>query len=134
MSQSSPSLPVMRCSPPPGLLLAGLLLLPALVADDPPPASAAPAVRAGALYNTHCSGCHGKDGRARTPMAKQLGVRDLTLSKTTDAEILKQIREGKQAPDGKTLMPAFEKRLTAEEQQLLLDRVKAFRKPAPPQR
>jgi mono/diheme cytochrome c family protein len=112
-------------------LLAVLAIGASLMAAEPgSDAVAASKTRATKLYNTHCSGCHGKDGKATTPIAKQLGVRDLTQSKTTDAEIAKQIREGKQGPGNKTLMPAFKDRLSEAEQQLLVDRVKEFRKPS----
>jgi mono/diheme cytochrome c family protein len=113
-------------------LLAVLVIGASVMAAEPASeGAAAPPTKTQAtkLYNTHCSGCHGKDGKATTPIAKQLGVRDLTRSKTTDAEIAKQIREGKQGPGGKTLMPAFKDRLTEAEQQLLVDRVKELRKP-----
>jgi mono/diheme cytochrome c family protein len=103
-------------------LMAGLALASA-AADEAGPG----AKDVAALYNTHCAGCHGKDGRARTPMAKKLKVRDLTKSKATDAEIERQIREGKQGPKGETLMPAFKGRLTDDEIKQLIEKVKKFR-------
>lgn len=117
-----------------GWLAATVWAAALLAAESRPGTSPAPPVKPTptALYNTHCSGCHGKDGRANTPIARQLGVRDLTQSQTTDPEILKQIREGRQGPGGKTLMPAFKDRLTREEEQQLVEKVRAFRKPVPP--
>jgi mono/diheme cytochrome c family protein len=124
----------MLTAPRLGWLAAAVWAAAALAAESRPGASPAPPVKPTptALYNTHCSGCHGKDGRANTPIAKQLGVRDLTQSQTTDLEILKQIREGRQGPGGKTLMPAFKDRLSREEEQHLVEKVRGFRKPASP--
>ena len=80
----------MRPAPPPqhqrvAIILA--LLLPVLpvagrAADGP------------ALFADNCASCHGLDGRARTPAGKKVHAKDLTLSKLTDAEIEKQIRDG----------------------------------------
>lgn len=80
-----------------------------------------------ALFNTNCGGCHGKDGRARTPMAKKLKVRDLSKSKIPDAEIERQIRQGRQGAKGETLMPAFDGRLSDQEIKELIAKVKQLR-------
>ena len=80
------------------------------------------------LFSQNCAPCHGKDGKARTPMAKKLGVKDLTQSKIPDAEIERQIRDGRKDPQGKQLMPAFEEKLSTNQIKELISTVKAFRK------
>jgi mono/diheme cytochrome c family protein len=76
------------------------------------------------LFKQHCALCHGKDGKANTPVAKKFGAKDLSLSKTEDAEITRQVREGKRDEKGKQLMPPFAEDITA-----LVGAVKAFRQP-----
>lgn len=75
-----------------------------------------------------CAACHGKDGKAQTPIARKLGVKDLTQSKLTDAEIEKQIQEGKKDERGKEKMPAFKGRLSDDQIKSLIPVVKALRK------
>ena len=81
-----------------------------------------------ALFKQHCALCHGKDGKADTPAAKKFGAKDLSASKTEDAEITRQIREGKRDDKGKQLMPAFGEKLSADDVAALVNKVKAFRK------
>ena len=80
------------------------------------------------LFVKICASCHGKDGKAQTPAAKKLGVKDLSLSKLTDAQIVQQIMEGKQASGNSAKMPAFKEKITPEEIQSLVPVVKEFRK------
>ena len=80
-----------------------------------------------AVFNLNCSPCHGKDGKARTPIARKLGVKDLTLSKLTDAEIERQIREGRKGADGKQAMPAFGDKIAEADLKPLIAFVKKFR-------
>jgi mono/diheme cytochrome c family protein len=65
-------------------------------------------------FATSCSPCHGKQGTPNAVFAKQ-GVRDFKdaawQKAATDADIEKSIREGKKG----TMMPGFEKQLSAEE-------------------
>jgi cytochrome c551/c552 len=82
-----------------------------------------------ALFKQHSALCHGKDGKANTPAAKKFGAKDLSLSKTEDAEITRQIREGKRDDKGKQLMPPFGEKLLAEDITALVGAVKAFRQP-----
>lgn len=82
----------------------------------------------GELFVKTCASCHGRDGKAQTPAAKKLGVKDLSQSKLTDAEIIKQIKEGKPAQDGSSKMPAFNEKLTPDQIQSLVPIVKEFRK------
>src|SRR5438093_11489680 len=67
------------------------------------------------LFAKNCALCHGKDGKAQTPIARKLGVKDLTQSKLTEAEIKKQIVEGKRDEHGKEKMPAFKSKLSEDE-------------------
>ena len=60
--------------------------------------------------------------------AKLLGVKDLSQSKLPDAEIVKQIIEGRQDAKGSQKMPPFKDMLTDEEIKELVKVVKSFRK------
>lgn len=71
------------------------------------------------LFLRACAPCHGQDGKARTPQGRKLGVKDMTQSRLTEAQIRQQIRSGKTAPNGTVTMPAFEQTLTAEDIDLL---------------
>lgn len=93
--------------------------------------SARPSLQAGdpkELFEKLCAPCHSKDGTAQTPAAKKLGVKDLSQSKLTDAQIIQQILEGKQDAKAASKMPAFKEKLTREETESLVPVVKAFRK------
>lgn len=79
------------------------------------------------LYKMNCALCHGADGRARTPIARILGVKDLTQGKISDSEIERQVTIGSKGPDGKEKMPAFGMKLTPEQIQSLIPVVKEFR-------
>ena len=80
-----------------------------------------------ALFVKACAPCHSKDGKAQTPAAKQLGVKDLSLSKLAEEQIIVQIREGKQPQQKQSKMPAFKEKLTTEEIASLVAVVKRFR-------
>jgi mono/diheme cytochrome c family protein len=81
-----------------------------------------------ALYLKNCAPCHGKDGTANTPIAKRLGVKDLTQIRLTDAEVEKQILEGRQDDRGLQRMPAYKDKFSAAEIKALVQFVKEFRK------
>lgn len=95
-----------------------------LLAGAPPVCAAG----AEALFTKHCIPCHGKDGRAQSAVARKLGVKDLSLSKATDAEIAKQLLEGRKDDRGNQKMPPFKDKLSPDEIQSLIPLVKAFRK------
>ena len=80
------------------------------------------------LFVKHCVPCHGKDGKAENPAARKLGVKDLSQSKATDAEIEKQVSEGRKDKGGNLKMPQFKDALTPEEIKSLIAVVKGFRK------
>jgi mono/diheme cytochrome c family protein len=80
------------------------------------------------LFAKLCASCHGKDGKAQTPIARKLGVKDLTQSKVPEAEIKKQIVEGRRDEQGREKMPAFKTRLSDDEINSLITVVKQLRK------
>ena len=80
------------------------------------------------LFDKVCAPCHSKDGTAQTPAAKKLGVKDLSQSKLTDAQIIQQILDGKLDPKSPSKMPPFKEKLAREEVESLVPVVKGFRK------
>jgi cytochrome c6 len=72
-------------------------------------ATGAWAADAKTIYTTRCTVCHGADGKGTGPMGKKLGVKDLSATKLTAAEIEAMIAKGK----GK--MVGFEGKLSHEE-------------------
>ncbi|MCF7765016.1 MAG: cytochrome c [Verrucomicrobia bacterium] len=81
------------------------------------------------VFNKHCAPCHGKDGRAKTPVARVLGVKDFSQSTIGDEEIARQIREGKKGADGLQKMPPFADKVSEEEIKELIEVIRKFRKP-----
>ena len=81
-----------------------------------------------AIFEQYCIPCHGTDGRARTPAARKLDVKDLTESKLPDADITRQIAEGKKDAKGKERMPGFRAKLDDPEIAALVAFVKSLRK------
>jgi mono/diheme cytochrome c family protein len=83
----------------------------ALLLAIPVPAAAEDAAK---IFAKSCAPCHGKEGAPSAVFAKQ-GVKDFTdaawQKATTDAQVEKSIREGKQG----TMMASFEKQFSAEE-------------------
>lgn len=67
------------------------------------------------LFLKACAPCHGKDGRATTPAARKLGVKDLALSRLEVPEIERQLLEGRRGPDGSIKMPSFRETLKSSE-------------------
>ena len=47
------------------------------------------------MFIKNCAPCHGPDGRARTPAARKLAVKDLTLSQLPEREIPDVLRKGR---------------------------------------
>lgn len=76
------------------------------------------------VYATYCAVCHGDDGKAQTEKGKEKGARDLTNRKwqdsVDDSRLLKSIAKGRDK------MPAFGKKLSAEEIQALVEEVRAI--------
>ena len=46
-------------------------------------------------FQGKCAPCHGKDGKGQTAMAQKLGVKDLTVTKLSAADIEKVVANGK---------------------------------------
>jgi mono/diheme cytochrome c family protein len=63
-------------------------------------------------FKANCVLCHGVDGRANTPLAKQLNAPDLTSAKVQSQPdaLLKQI-----ISDGKNNMPSFKSQLQPDD-------------------
>lgn len=80
------------------------------------------------LFADNCASCHGLDGKARTPAGKKFGAKDLSLSKLSDAEIEKQIRDGTKNDRGADKMPAFKDKLSASDISTLVSFAKTFRR------
>lgn len=87
--------------------------------------AAAPAAE---LFGEHCVACHGTDGKARTPAARKLGVKDLSQSRLDDGAVAKQIAEGSRNERGVERMPGFKEKLSPAEIDSLVAYVKSFRK------
>ncbi|MBE2215255.1 MAG: cytochrome c [Opitutaceae bacterium] len=84
-----------------------------------------PAVDAAALFKRSCAMCHGPDGRAATPAAQRLGVKDLSHTERTDDEIRSAIVGGLKGT--KTTMPAFGSKFTEAELDALVALVRSLR-------
>ena len=82
-------------------------------------------------WEKHCVKCHGPDGKGDTKMGKKLEVKDYTdpkiQEKMKDAEMAKQIKEGKKEGD-KVRMKAYAEVLTEAEVKDLVAYVRAFKK------
>lgn len=98
-------------------------------APVPAPATGSGPIDGRRLFLKNCAPCHGPDGRARTPAARKLGVKDLTVNRLEDAQIRQQIREGVQATGTSGKMPAFKESFHDEELSALVAEVKRLRKP-----
>lgn len=80
------------------------------------------------VFIKNCAPCHSKDGKAQTPAARKLGVKDLSQSTIPDQDIIKQIKEGRKDERGEQKMPSFKDKLSEEEIKSLVETVKGFRK------
>jgi len=79
------------------------------------------------LFADNCAACHGADGKARTPMGKKLGAKDLRASQMTQAQVAERIAQGFSDASGKPRMPAFKDQLTADEIRQIAAFVVSFR-------
>ncbi|MCU1245118.1 MAG: cytochrome c, class [Acidobacteria bacterium] len=78
-----------------------------------------------AVYKGKCVACHGADGSGNTPVGKNLKLRNLgsaDVQKMSDAELTTVIT------DGKGKMPAYGKKLSADEIKSLVGCIRAFKK------
>ena len=76
------------------------------------------------LFDNHCARCHGKDGRAQTPVARQRKVQDLSECALPDDEIARQILEGTHSKTNSFKMPPFKDKLSRQEVESLVSLVK----------
>ena len=72
-------------------------------------AGAAQAADGKALFGAKCAVCHGPDGKGQTAMGKKLGVKDLTVTRLSAADVEGIVAKGK----GK--MTPFAAKLSPEE-------------------
>ncbi len=90
------------------------------------PLAAADAEARSENFQTHCSVCHGDDGRGQTEEGKKKGARDLTNAKwqdtIEDARLIRSITKGHDK------MPSFEKKLSADEIKALVAEVRTLAK------
>lgn len=88
-------------------------------------ASVDDAQAAATIYDKDCAKCHGKDGRGKSFRGKMTHARDFTDSKwqdgVTDDQLVKSIT------DGKDKMPAFGKKLSADQIKSLVSYVREFK-------
>jgi mono/diheme cytochrome c family protein len=78
-----------------------------------------------AVYKGKCVACHGADGSGNTSVGKNLKLRNLgsvEVQKMSDAELTTVIT------DGKGKMPAYGKKLSADEIKSLVGCIRAFKK------
>lgn len=94
------------------------------------PLAALPAlaqVDGAALYRQHCASCHGDDGRADNLRGTMFFAQDLAdadwQTGTSDEQILATIRNGAR------MMSGYAGKLSAEQQQTLLQVVRELRQP-----
>ena len=82
------------------------------------------------LFNRNCARCHGADGRGDTPLGHLYKAPDFTdaewWKKNSDISGVKTLRSI--VTRGKAGMPAFGKKLTRTEINLLVERIRRFRK------
>jgi len=65
-----------------------------------------------ALYKSKCAMCHAADGSGNVPMGQKTGAHDFRspeIQKMTDAQLIELTAKGKNK------MPAYEKKMTADE-------------------
>lgn len=47
-----------------------------------------------ATFTSKCASCHGADGKGATTMGKKLKVKDLTVTKPTEAQVATAVKDG----------------------------------------
>jgi mono/diheme cytochrome c family protein len=91
-------------------------VVPAMAQDD-----------GAATYKSKCQKCHGTDGMSHTFDGKMSGAVNLTdpkIVQTPDADLITVVTNGKKH------MPAFEKKLTADQITAVVAYVRTLQKPA----
>jgi mono/diheme cytochrome c family protein len=94
-------------------------------------ASLASGAEVKALYDKHCAKCHGMDGKGKTKMGRQAGVKDYTDPKVQeemkDDVALKTIKEGI-TEKGKERMKPYANELSDADIKALITYMRAFKK------
>lgn len=72
-------------------------------------------IDAAKLWGKHCEGCHGPDGVGDTPKGRKLKVESLVDPKWTTADALPKIEKAVTEGNKKKKMPAFDKKMNADE-------------------
>ena len=112
------------------LLLVFLLIASGVLATGVRHGSTATASRADDLFRRNCARCHGADGRGDTPLGKTYNAPDFTDNAwwQKHSEVTGSKRLAGIVSRGKDGMPAFAKKLTRAEINLLVGYVSKFRK------
>lgn len=84
-----------------------------------------PAVDAAATFKRSCAMCHGADGKAATPAAKKMGVKDLSHTELTDEQIRAVVVDGVRGSKG--AMPAFGAKFSTVELDALVAHIRSLR-------
>jgi mono/diheme cytochrome c family protein len=113
------------------LLSLALLLIPTGIARGAFQRNASARVRqVDELFNRNCARCHGADGRGDTPSGHLFKAPDFTdaewWKKNSGITTSRNLRSV--VAHGKAGMPGFGKKLTRAQINLLLERVRSFRK------
>lgn len=116
------------------LLLAALLLQTEIARGALQRKNSPRAKRVDELFNRNCARCHGADGRGDTPLGHVYHAPDFTdvewwrkNASISNTRTLRSI-----VTRGKAGMPAFGKKLTKSEINLLVRHIRRFRKPVGP--
>jgi cytochrome c6 len=90
----------------------------------------AAAADASANWASSCASCHGKDGKADTPVGRRMQIKDLTDAKVqdalTDAAATKDIKEGI-TDNGTTKMKGFGDKFSDDEIKALVAQIRTFK-------
>jgi cytochrome c553 len=82
-------------------------------------------------WKAQCAKCHAPDGSGKTSMGARLSIKDYTvaasLAEMTDAQLTEAIANGVKV-DGKSVMPAYAAKLSAEEIAELVAHIRAMAK------
>ena len=99
---------------------------------NPVPDSPEALAKGRALFERHCTACHGKKGKGDGPASTE--ARDLTdpavQARLTDGEIFWKIGTGRQKDD-EMAMPAFSRQIGAKDRWKLVRYVRALAEPSP---
>ncbi|MBE2215192.1 MAG: cytochrome c [Opitutaceae bacterium] len=94
-------------------------------------ASVSHAADATTNWKAQCAKCHASDGSGKTSMGARLAIKDYTvaasLADMTDAQLTEAIASGVKV-EGKSVMPAYAAKLTAEEIAELVAHIRAMAK------